>query len=322
MKLCMLAVALLPAALPAQAATAPGYPSKAIRMIVPFPPGGPNDILGRVVAQKLSEQLGQQVVIDNRGGAGGLIGAELAARAVADGYTLLFGGTASLAINPGLHKKLPYDPLRDFAAVSLIGTAPSLLTVHPSVPVKSVKDLIAYAQARPGQLNFVSAGIGTPPHLAGEMFKNMTGVDMVHVPYKGGGPALTDLLAGQVGIYFSGIPSVLPYVKEGRLRGIAVTSAKRTAVMPDTPTIAESGLSGYEVGNWYAIVAPAATPAAIIARLNREIVHALAVPEVKKRFIELAADPLGSTPEELAAYNRSEIAKWAQAIKSAGIKPE
>jgi tripartite-type tricarboxylate transporter receptor subunit TctC len=291
-------------------------------MIVPFPPGGPNDILGRVVAQKLSEQLGQQVVIDNRGGAGGIIGAELAARAVADGYTLLFGGTASLAINPSLHKKLPYDPLRDFAAVSLVGTAPSLLTVHPSLPVKNVKDLIDLAKARPGQLNFVSAGVGTPPHLAGELFKNMTGIDMVHVPYKGGGPALTDLLAGQVGIYFSGISSVLPYVREGRLRGLAVTSAKRTAVMPDMPTIAESGLPGYEVGNWYAIVAPAATSRAIITQLNREIIRALTEPGVKKRFVELAADPVGSTPDALTAYNRSEIAKWASVIKSSGIKPE
>ena len=319
MKAWVLAAMVLPASLPAFAAD---YPAKAVRMIVPFPPGGPNDILGRVVAQKLSEQLGQQVVIDNRGGAGGIIGAELAARAVADGYTLLFGGTASLAINPSLHRKLPYDPLRDFAAVSLVGTAPSLLTVHPSLPVKNVKDLIDLAKAKPGQLNFVSAGVGTPPHLAGELFKNMTGIDMVHVPYKGGGPALTDLLAGQVGIYFSGISSVLPYVREGRLRGLAVTSAKRTAVMPETPTIAESGLPGYEVGNWYAIVAPAATPGTVVTQLNREIVRALIVPGVKKRFLELAADPVGSTPGELTAYNRSEIAKWANVIKSAGIKPE
>jgi tripartite-type tricarboxylate transporter receptor subunit TctC len=322
MKAWTLTSMLLPALLSVVPAAAQNYPAKAVRMIVPFPPGGPNDILGRVVAQKLSEQLGQQVVIDNRGGAGGIIGAELAARAVADGYTLLFGGTASLAINPSLHKKLPYNPLGDFAAVSLVGTAPSLLTTHPSLPVKNVKDLIDLAKARPGQLNFVSAGVGTPPHLAGELFKNMTGIDMVHVPYKGGGPALTDLLAGQVGIYFSGISSVLPYVKEGRLRGIAVTSARRTAIMPDTPTIAESGLPGYEVGNWYAIVAPAATPKTIITRLNREIVRALTAPEVKKRFIELAADPVGSTPDELTAYNRSEIAKWAKVIKSAGIKPE
>jgi len=318
----ILAGVLLAAALAPPCAAAQGYPTKAIRMIVPFPPGGPNDILGRVVAQKLTEQLGQQVVIDNRGGAGGTIGAELAARAVPDGYTLLLGGTASLSINPGLHRKLPYDPLKDFAPVSLVGTAPSILVTHPSLPVKAVRDVIALARAKPGQLNFASAGIGTPPHLAGELFKSMAGVDMVHVPYKGGGPALVDLIAGQVNMYFSGISAALPLVKDGKLRGIAVTSAKRTALMPDTPTIAESGLPGYEVGNWYAIVAPAATPKAIVMRLNHEIVTALAVQDVKKRFVELAADPVGSTPEELLKYNRSEIAKWAKVIKSAGIKPE
>ncbi len=299
-----------------------GYPTKPIRLLVPFPPGGPNDILGRVLAQKLSEQLGQQVVIDNRGGAGGIVGAETVARASADGYTLLFGGTASLAINPGLRKSLPYDALKDFAPVSLVGTAPSLLTINPQVPVKSVKDLIALAQAKPGQLNFASAGVGTPPHLAGELFNSMAGVKMVHVPYKGGGPALTELLAGQVGIYFSGISSVLPFVKEGKLRGVAVTSSQRTAILPDMPTVAESGLPGYEVGNWYAIVAPAATPRNIIARLNGEITKALAAPDVRKRFLDLAADPLGSTPEALAKYNRSELDKWARVIKSAGIQPE
>ena len=313
---------ILPAALVSPAAAAQNYPAKAIRMIVPFPPGGPNDILGRVVAQKLAEQLGQQVVVDNRGGAGGIIGAELAARAVPDGYTLLFGGTAPLAITPGMHKNLPYDPTRDFAAVSLVGTAPSMLIAHPAVPVKTIKDLIDLAKAKPGQLNFASAGIGTPPHLAGELFKSMAGVDMVHVPYKGGGPALTDLLAGQVGLYFSGISSALPFVRDGRLRGIAVTSAKRTAVVPDMPTIAESGLPGFEVGNWYAILAPAATPQVIVTRLNTEINKVLAVAEVRKRFLDLAADPTGSTPGELAAYIRSEIVKWAKVIKLAGIKQE
>ena len=298
------------------------YPSKSIRLLVPVPPGGPNDILGRVMAAKLSEQMSQQVVIDNRGGAGGIIGAELAARAAPDGYTLFLGGTASLAINPNLRKSLPYDAIKDFAAVSLIGTAPSLLAIHPTVAAKSVQDLIALAKAKPGTLNFASAGIGTPPHLAGELFNSMAGVKMVHIAYKGGGPALTELLAGQVGIYFSGISSVLPFVKDGKLRGIAVTSAKRTALMPDTPTVSESGLPGYEVGNWYAIVVPAATPKSIVTRLNGEILKALAVPEIRKRFIDLAADPLGSTPEELLKYHRSELDKWAKVIKSAGIQPE
>ncbi len=301
---------------------AQNYPAKAIRLIVPFPPGGPNDILGRVLAQKLTEQLGYQVVVDNRGGAGGIIGAELGARAAPDGYTLLLGGTASLSINPGLHKTLPYDPIKDFSAISLVGTAPSMLIAHPTVQIKTVQDLIELAKAKPGQLNFASAGMGTPPHLAGELFKSMAGVDMVHVPYKGGGPALTDLLAGQVGLYFSGISSALPFVKEGKLRGIAVTSARRTAVVPDMPTFSESGLPGYEVGNWYAVLAPAALSPAIVARLNSEINKALNVADIKKRFLELAADPLGSTPGELATYIRSEITKWARVIKLAGIKPE
>ena len=318
----MLAASVAALAITFSFAGAQPYPSKAIRMVVPFPPGGPNDILGRLIAQRLTAQVGQQVVIDNRGGAGGIIGAELAARAVADGYTLLFGGTAPLSINPWLHKQLPYDPIKDFAAVSLVGTAPSLLVTHPNVPVKTVRDLIALAKAKPGQLNFASAGIGTPPHLAGELFKSMAGVDMVHVPYKGGGPALTDLLAGQVGIYFSGISSALPFVKEGKLHGIAMTSAKRSAVMPEMPTIAESGLPGYEVGNWYAIVAPAATPQPIVARLNTEINKTLALPDVKQRFLDFAADPAGSTPGDLSAYIRSEIAKWGKVIKIAGIKPE
>jgi tripartite-type tricarboxylate transporter receptor subunit TctC len=317
-----LAYPILLLSLTAALSHAADYPTKSVRLIVPFPPGGPNDILGRVLAQKLAEQLRYQVVVDNRGGAGGIIGAELGARAAPDGYTLLFGGTASLSINPGLHKQLAYDPIKDFTAVSLVGTAPSMLIAHPGVPIRTVRDLIQLAREKPGQLNFASAGIGTPPHLAGELFKSMAGVDIVHVPYKGGGPALTDLLAGQVGLYFSGISSALPFVKEGKLRGIAVTSAKRTAVVPDMPTIAESGLPGYEVGNWYAIVAPAATPAAVIARVNAEVNKALIVPEVRKRFIELAADPVGSTPAELAAYIRSEIAKWARVIKMAGIKPE
>ena len=313
----------LAAVLPVSAAFAQTpYPAKPIRMIVPFPPGGPNDILGRVVAARLTEQLGQQVVIDNRGGAGGIIGAEIVARAVPDGHTLLLGGTASLAINPGLNRKLPYDPLRDFAPVSMLATAPSLLTVHPAVAVRTVKDLIALAQAKPGQLNFASAGVGTPPHLAGELFNSMTGTQMVHVPYKGGGPALTDLLAGQVGIYFSGISSVLPFVRENRLRGIAVTGGARTAVLPETPTVSESGLPGYEVSNWYALVAPAATAPAVIARLNAETHKALASAELRKRFFELAADPQAGTPQQLAAYHRSELAKWARAIKAAGIKPE
>ena len=316
-----LAGALL-AAVAAAPAVAQTYPAKSIRMIVPFPPGGPNDILGRVMAAEMGRLLGQQVVIDNRGGAGGTLGSDLAAKAPADGYTLLLSGTASLSIAPSLYSKLPYDPVKDFAPVSLIATAPSILIAHPALPVRTVKDVIALAKAKPGQLNFASAGIGTPPHLAGELFKSMAGVSIVHVPYKGGGPALTDLLAGQVEMYFSGISSALPLVKDGKLRGIAVTSAKRTSIMPEMPTIAESGIAGYEVGNWYAIVAPARTPEAVVARLHGEIVKVLATAEMKKRLFELGADPVGSTPEELARYQQAELAKWAKVVKSAGIRPE
>jgi len=306
----------------AQTSATGAYPLRAIRMIVPFPPGGPNDILGRVLAQRLSESLGQQVVVDNRGGAGGIIGTDLAAKAAPDGYTILLAGTAALSINPSLRAKLPYDPVRDFAPISLIATAPSVLLIHPSLPVKNVKELIALAKARPGQLNYASAGIGTPPHLAGEMFKNMAKVNMVHVPYKGGGPALTDLVAGHVQLYFSGISSALSLIREGKLKAIAVTSSGRTAVMPDMPTIAESGLPGYEVGNWYAVLAPAATAKDIVGKLNVAIVKALKAPDVSKRVQDLGADPVGSTPEQMSAYMHNEIAKWAKVIRSAGIKPE
>ncbi len=317
-----LALCMLAPAQPAGAQGAEGYPSKSIRMIVPFPPGGPNDILGRVIGAELSKQVGQQVVIDNRGGAGGTIGTDLAAKAAPDGYTLLLAGTASLSINPSLMAKLPYDAVNDFAPITLLATAPSLLIVHPSLPVKTVRDLIVLAKAKPGSLNYASAGIGTPPHLAGELFKVMTGVSLVHVPYKGGGPALTDLLAGQVELYFSGISSALQLAKDGKVRPIAVTSLKRTAVAPELPTFAEAGVPGYEVGNWYAVVVPARTPAPVIARLNGELVKATHNPEIKRRFLELGADPVGSTPEELTKYQRAEIEKWAKVIKSAGIKPE
>jgi tripartite-type tricarboxylate transporter receptor subunit TctC len=317
-----MAAALLPLVLAGEETHAQVYPARAVRLIVPFPPGGPNDVLGRVVAQKLTEQMGQQVVVDNRGGAGGIIGAELAARATPDGYTLFFGGTASMSINPILHKKLGYDPVADFAAISLVGTAPSLLSLHPSLPVKNVKELIEAAKAKPRQLTFASSGVGTAPHLAGELFNTMAGVTLVHVPYRGGGPAFVDLLAGQVAMYFAGISAALPFVKEGKLRGIAVTGAQRSAVMPDMPTIAESGLTGYEVSNWYAIVTATATPKPVIARLYAELVKALAADDVKKRFLDLGTDPIGSDPAQLAAYIRSEIPKWTKVIRAAGMQTD
>lgn len=314
------ALLLLPAG--AAFAQAEVYPARAVRLIVPFPPGGPNDVLARVVAQKLAEQWGQQVVVDNRGGAGGIIGAELAARANPDGYTLLFGGTASFSINPLLHSKLGYDPVTDFAAVSLVGTAPSLLSLHPSLPVKNVKELIDAARAKPRQLTFASSGVGTAPHLAGELFNSMAGVALVHVPYRGGGPAFVDLLSGQVAMYFAGISAVLPFVKEGKLRAIAVTGAQRSAVTPEIPTVAESGLPGYEVSNWYAVVTAARTPAPVIAKLHTQIVTAVAADDVKKRFLDLGTDPIGSDPSHLAAYIRSELAKWTRIVRAAGLKAD
>lgn len=303
-------------------AIAQNYPAKPIRLIVPYPPGGPNDIFGRMMAQKLSEAFGQQVIADNRGGASGIIGTELVARAAPDGYTLLLGGAALFSMNPVLLAKLPYQPLKDFAPVSLIASTPFILVTHPSLPAKNVQDLIALARSRPGQLNFASAGAGGPPRLAAEMFKSMAGIDMVHVPYTGGAPALTATIAGEAHLFFSSIAPALPLVKDGKLKGLAVTSAKRTAAVPEFPTIAESGIPGYEIGNWFAVAAPAATPKPIIARLNAELVKAINMSDVRRRFIDLGADPIGSTPDELAAYIRSELAKWGKVIRSAGIKPE
>ena len=305
-----------------QGALAQEYPTRAIRMIIPFAPGGPNDILGRVVAQKLSEQLGQQLVVDNRGGAGGVIAAQAAASAVPDGYTLLLGGTATMSINPHLHKKLGYDPIKDFAAISLIGTSPSLVTINASLPVQNIKDLIALAKAKPGQLTFASSGPGTAPHLGGELMKTMAGIDMVHVPYKGGALAYVDLLAGQVTMFIGGISAALPHIKSGKLRGIAVTSLKRTDLLAGIPTVSESGLPGYEVINWYSIVTTAGTPKIVVVRLNSEVVKAIASDTVKKRYIDLGTDPGSGTPEQLVAYTRSEIAKWGKVIKAAGMKPQ
>jgi tripartite-type tricarboxylate transporter receptor subunit TctC len=310
------------ALLPAKFASAEGYPTKPIRMLVPYPAGGSFDIFARVIAQKLSAAFDKQVVVDNRGGASGIIAAELAARAAPDGYTLLFGGAGTLSIQPAMHAKLPYDPLKDFAPVSMVATAPHILVTHPSLPVKTVQDLIALAKAKPGQLNYATGGSGGPPHLAAEQFKSMTGIDIVHVPYTGGAQATTATVAGQVQLYFSSMASAIPLVKEGRLRGIAVTSAKRTAAAPEFPTIAESGVPGYELLTWFAVVAPVATPKPVIARLNAEIIRAVNAADTRKRFIELATDPVSSTPEELAAYTRREIVKWRKLIGQASIKAD
>jgi len=303
-------------------AAAQEFPVRPLRMIVPFAPGGPNDVLGRILAQKLSEQLGQQVIIDNRSGAGGSTGTAAAATAPPDGYTLLFSGTSSLAINPSLYKKLPYNALKDFAPVSLAGTAPSLLATHLSVPARSVKELVALAKAHPAKLNYGSGGIGGTPHLAGELLKSMSRIHIVHVPFRGAGPALIALVSGQVDIYIGGISSMLPMVRDKRIRPLAVTSPKRTPLMQDMPTFIESGIAGYDVVNWYAVVAPAATPSPVIAKLNAEIARALAASDVAKRYADLGTDAASSTPEQLGAYHREDMARWEKVIKTSGIQPE
>ena len=304
-----------------QAVHAQDYPNRPIRMVVPFAAGGPNDILGRLIAQKLTEQLGHQVVVDNRGGAGGILAAETVAKAVPDGHTLLLGGPATLAINPHLHRKPGYDALRDFAPVSMIGTAPSLVTINASLPVQNIRDLIALAKTKPGQLTFASAGPGAASHLGGELLKTMAGIDMTHVPYKGAGPAYIDLLAGQVTMFIGGIGAALPFLAQGKLRGLAVTTLKRTNLLPGIPTVSESGLPGYEVVSWYSIMTTAGTPKGVIAKLNREVIRAVTSDEVRKRYVELGTEVVTGTPEELAAYTRRDFEKWGKVIKAAGLTP-
>ena len=302
--------------------SAQSYPSKPIRLLVPFPPGGGVDAVARIAFQRLGEQLQQQIVIDNRGGSSGIIATELAARAVADGYTLFFGVTSALAILPHYQRKLPYDVMTDFAPINLIAEGAYVLAVHPAVQANSVKELIALAKQKPGALNFSSAGNGTMLHLNGELFKSLTGVNIVHVPYKGAAAAMTDLLSGQVHLTFTPPSVTLPQVKSGRLRALGVTSAKRSALAPDLPTIAEAGVPGYEATGWYAVLAPARTPTNIIMRLNRELTTAIADKEVRERFFASGVEAIGSTPAQFAAFIRSEYAKWGKVVRAAGVKSE
>jgi tripartite-type tricarboxylate transporter receptor subunit TctC len=297
------------------------YPNKPIRLIVPFPPGGGNDILARTIGQKLTESTGQQVVIDNRGGAGGNIGAETAARAAPDGYTLFLGGVGSHGTNPGLQAKLPYDPVKDFAPITLIAAAPLIVVAHPSLPAKSIGELIAYAKARPGQINFASSGTGSIAHLAPEMLNAMAKIRMMHIPYKGTGPALVDLLGGQVQVMMNSAVSMLPQVKSGKLRALAVTGLRRLAALPDLPTVAET-VTGYEAASWYGILAPARTPRPVIDKLNREIVAIVRLPDLRDRLAAEGAEAVGNSPEEFAAFIRRELARWAAVIKGAGIRLE
>jgi tripartite-type tricarboxylate transporter receptor subunit TctC len=302
------------------AAAADNYPTRPVRLVVPFAPGGPSDTLARLLAQKLTDTLGQAVVVDNRGSPGGIVGFEIASRAVPDGYTLLLGGGSGLTQNPSLYKKLPYDAMRDLSPITRIESGPNLLCVHPSVQAKSVQELVALARSKPGQINFASAGTGN--RLASELFKIHAGVDIVNVPYKGTGQAIIDLVAGQVQMMMMNPISALPQVKAGKLRGLAVTTLKRSAAFPDTPTIAESGFPGFEVNSWHGFFAPAKTPAVIVARLNSETLKILAMPDVRDRFAVAGLEPAGTTPQELTAYLRSETDKWAKIIKQVGIKPE
>ena len=298
------------------------YPSRPLRLIVPTAPGGGTDFTGRLVAAKLSESLGQQVVVENRGGGGGSVGADNAAKSTPDGYTLLLGSIATHAVNPALYKKLPYDHLKDFAPVSLIGTVPNAMVVHPSVPVKSMQEFIAYAKANPGKINYGSSGVGSPPHLSMELLRSMTGINLVHVPYKGAGPALADLLGGQMQAMCTSLAGLINFIKSGRVRALGVTTAKRNPQLPDVPTIVESGIPGYEVTIWYAVFAPVATPKAIVQKLNTEMVKALNSPEMKERMALQGMDPAPSTPAELTTFVKIETAKWAKAAKDSGATAE
>ena len=297
------------------------YPTRPIRLVVPFPPGGGTDTMARAIAPKISEILGQQIVPENRGGAGANIGAEVAAKSAPDGYTLMLA-TITNAIGATLYTRLNYDLVRDFSTITRLATTPHILVVHPSVPVKTVKEFTAFAKARPGQLTYSSSGAGSAAHLAGELFSSLTGTKMVHVPYKGGGPSMIALVGGEVSVCFATMPSAVGYVRAGRLRGIAVTTDKRSPAMPDLPTIAETGVKGYEAGSWYGLSAPAGTPRDIINRLHAATIKVMALPEINERLAKAGFEVVTSTPEEFAAFTKSEIQKWGKLVKATGLKAD
>jgi tripartite-type tricarboxylate transporter receptor subunit TctC len=306
----------------AMPAPAQNFPSKPVRIVVPYPAGGPIDMTTRPLAQKLTDAMGNPVVVDNRGGANGMIGTDNVAKSPADGYSLVVASGGGFAIGPHVYAKLPFDVFKDFAPVSLFVTLPELLAVHPALPVKSVKELVALAKQRPNQLNFGSSGTGSTPHLAGEMLKSAAKIQMVHVPYKGMGPATMDLIAGQLQLVFADMPVLMQQVKGDKLRALAVGTLQRSASLPGVPTMTESGFPQVEAYNWYALYAPAATPKPIIARLNAEVVKVMSNPDMKSLNQSQGADAMGSTPEELAALHKREYDKWAGVVKAAGIKPE
>jgi tripartite-type tricarboxylate transporter receptor subunit TctC len=304
--------------------TAPGetYPMRPIHMVVPSSPGaGVTDIMARLVGQHLSARIGQQIVIDNRPGASGIIGAEVVSRAAPDGYTLL-AANVSLVVNPLLYPKMPYDPLKDFIPITMINSAPMLLVVNPSIPAKSVADLIAFAKSHPGKLNYGSGGLGSTPYLAAELFKSLAGIDVVHVPYKGGAPALSDLVGGQLTFMIENMPGTMPYAKAGNLRALAVTSPQRSELAPELPTMAEAGVPGYEMSGWNGIFAVRGTPPAIVARLHSEVAEILHTPEVRQELAALGAEPVGDTPDEFAAFLNVDMARWGKIIQEKGIRSD
>jgi len=315
----MVGAALVPWPAPAQ--TADGWPNKPLRFILPFPPGGGTDILGRLIADRMTASLGQPVVTENRGGAGGNVGAEAAARSAPDGYTIVLVAP-SLAISPSLYSKLNYDPVKDFAPVSLVATVPNVMVTHPSVPADTLAEFIRFAKTKPGGMNFGSGGSGTSNHLAGELFNIVAGVKLVHVPYKGVNLAMNDVLSGQIHLVVIGVPAAAPHIKAGKLRALALVAPQRASALPEVPTVAEAGLPNFEVTTWYGILAPAGTPKPIVTRLNAELVKIMHAPEMKDRLATMATDPVTSTPEEFADYIKREIVKWGEVVRQAGLKAD
>jgi len=304
----------------AAAADAQNYPSRPVKLVVPFPPGGPLDATGRLIAQKLTDAWSQPVVVENKPGAGGNIGADLVAKSAPDGYTILLGALSTHAVNPTLYANMPYDPVRDFVPITLLATTPNVLVVNPALPVNSVKELVAYAKAHPGKLSFGSGSNGSAGHLAGELFKVDTGTDIVHIPYKGGAPATQALLAGDVQFMFDNLANATPQVKAGKLRALAVTTAERSKLAPELPTMAEAGLPGFDISTWYGLLAPAGTPKDVITRWNMDVVRILNTPEMRERLAAQGAEAAPTTPEQFAAFIRSEIPKYARIVKASGAK--
>ena len=306
----------------ALAQTAANFPNKPVRFIAPFPPGGSTDTLARLVSLRLSEMWGQQVAVENRGGAGGTIGVELAARAAPDGYTVVMGHVGTFGFNPTLYPKLPYDAIKDFAPITILATVPNGMAVHPSLPVKTARDFVALAKSKPGELLYASGGSGSASHLAGEYFRLLTKINMVHVPYKGTGPAMISMISGQTTMTITGMVALMPHVKSNRLKLLGVATMKRLAILPDVPTINESGVPGYDANQWYGVLTQAAVPRDIVAKLHADIVKVLARPDIKERLAADGAEPVANTPDQFAAHIKSEIARWEPVVKASGAKPD